>query len=898
MTFRLVTKLHEESEEIQVASLKYCMGAEAEDVLKTFGLSNEDEKKFEVVIKKFDEYFKPKVNVIRLRRIFQRRTQEHGETEEVYLRALFVAAEDCDFGELKKERIRDQFIAGILDERLAEKLEHLYLANRDKFTLELVTEFTRSYCDIREGRRQEKQTAMKEETVNLVKIPSSNDGKRKQYDGVSNASGYTMKGCDYCGSNHVKGNCPAYGRTCRKCNRRNHFAQVCKSKREVQSVQEVTQVPYNRQSSDEDIAFLGECDNEDGDQWFIPVRLGNSDINFKIDTGADVSVLNFNSYKSIEPSPCLLPPNKKLVTPNGALKCIGMFNMKVECNSVLFNEVFYVLTPNNCTNNLLSRKASLRSGIVKLLREVKIEEKLFGFGEWNTEPVEFHFKECAVPYSINTARNIGIPILEPVKEALEKMLAQEIIERVSEPTEWTSPIVPVVKDSNGEVKVRICVDYRKLNKSLKRSKFQIPTFDELVSKLSGAKFLSKLDAASGFYQIPLSEKARNFTTFITPFGRYRFKRLPMGINIAPEIYQRKMMELLEGIEGVLIYMDDVLIFGKDRASHDEILKLVLDRIESSGLKLNRDKCTFSSESVEFLGHIISSNGIKASPEKVSAIQSMIPPKNVKELQRLLGMINFLTRFVPNAQSILSPLNELLRKNVAWSWGATQDVAFEKIKHLISNSPVLAYFDPMKPTIVSADASAYGIGGVLLQKGNNGMKPIAFCSRALSETEMKYAQIEKECLASVFACEKFNMYLCGLEFELQTDHKPLVPLINNKNLSDCPLRCQRLLMRLARYSPHAVYVPGRFLVVADELSRNLKPQKSKEDKALVGEVESYARGGIKNLPVTSKTLLDIKEAQMNDNVLNKVIHYTLNGWDHEGDIRELSEYYAARGCLSA
>ena len=370
----------------------------------------------------------------------------------------------------------------------------------------------------------------------------------------------------------------------------------------------------------------------------------------------------------------------------------------------------------------------------------------------------------------------------------------------------------------------------------------------------------------------------------------------MGINIAPEIHQRKMMELLDGIEGVLIYMDDILIFGKDKASHDEILKLVLERIENSGLKLNRDKCIFCSESVQFLGHTISSNGIEASPDKVSAIKSLNPPNNVKELQRVLGMINFLTKFVPNAQSILSPLNELLRKDVAWSWGSTQNAAFEKIKHFLSNSPVLAYFDPRKQTIVSADASAYGIGGVLLQKGSQGLKPVAFCSRVLSDTERKYAQIEKECLASVFACEKFHMYLSGLEFELQTDHKPLVPLINDKKLSDCPLRCQRLLMRLARYSPDAVYVPGRFMVVADELSRNLNPQ-SKVDEVLVGEVESYARGGVKSLPVTSKTLLEIKGAQMNDIVLNKVIHYTLNGWDNEGDIRELSEYYAARGCLS-
>ena len=196
MTFRLVTKLHKESEDIQIASLKYCMGAEAEDMMKTFELSTEEAGKFDTVLKKFDEYFKPQINIIRLRRLFQRRTQESNETEEMYLRALFVAAEDCEFGNLKKERIRDQFIAGILDEKLAGKLEHLYLSNRETFTLELVTEYTRSYWDIKEGRKLER-CAMDE--VNFVKstgiLSRPTRMSSQEVDGA----------CGYCGIHHPKG---------------------------------------------------------------------------------------------------------------------------------------------------------------------------------------------------------------------------------------------------------------------------------------------------------------------------------------------------------------------------------------------------------------------------------------------------------------------------------------------------------------------------------------------------------------------------------------------------------------------------------------------------------------------------------------------------------------------
>ena len=253
------------------------------------------------------------------------------------------------------------------------------------------------------------------------------------------------------------------------------------------------------------------------------------------------------------------------------------------------------------SNNLLSRIASRKLGIVKFIGDLSLDDSLFGFGLWKTEPVRLHLKESAIPVAIYTARQVPFLLMQPVKQALLKMVEQDIIEPVTYPTEWSSGIVPVP----GKTKVRICIDFRKLNISLKREIFHIPTFDELSSKLAGVKVMSKLDAASGFFQIPLDGKSRDLTTFLTPFGRYRFKRLPMGINVAPEIYQRKMCELLEGIEGVLIFMDDIVVHGKSLEEHNNILEEVLKRIRESGLKLNKEKCEFSKNKLEFLGHEIS-----------------------------------------------------------------------------------------------------------------------------------------------------------------------------------------------------------------------------------------------------------------------------------------------------
>ena len=249
--------------------------------------------------------------------------------------------------------------------------------------------------------------------------------------------------------------------------------------------------------------------------------------------------------------------------------------------------------------------------------------------------------------------------------------------------------------------VRICVDFRKLNNNLKREVFHIPTFDELSCKLSDVKYLTKLDAASGFFQIPLEEHSRNLTTFLTPFGRYRFIRLPTGINIAPEIYQRKMYELFGDIDGVLICMDDVIVFGKSESEHDDTLKTVLDRIKAAGLKLNKKSVNSKSNHLSSWDIIFLIKGVSVSSDKIDAIKRLKPPKTVQELRRILGMFNFVTKFVKNAQSNLSPINELLKKDSSWCWETSQQSAFENMKKELCAAPALSYFDPNKPMIVSA-----------------------------------------------------------------------------------------------------------------------------------------------------------------------------------------------------
>ena len=337
-----------------------------------------------------------------------------------------------------------------------------------------------------------------------------------------------------------------------------------------------------------------------------------------------------------------------------------------------------------------------------------------------------------------------------------------------------------------------------------------------------------------------------------------------------------MTELLEGLPGVVCYLDDIIVIRRTLAEHDSNLCKVLEAIEKSGLKLNKDKCVFRQKEIEFLGHIISDNGVKISPEKVKAILELPQPTNVPELRCILGMVNFLARFLPRLQSVVQPLNLLLSKQNAWVWDQDQEAAFKSMKKILTSAPVLSYFDARRPTKVSADASSFGIGGVVLQKYDSCWRPVAFCPRTLSINKQKWGQVEKECLAAVWACERFHQFLIGIPFILQTDHKPLIPLLNCKELHAAPLRCQRLLMRLARFSLTAEYTSGKFMVVADTLSRAPISCGEEAVEGINLEVEDFIGGIICNLPVSRNQLQRIKEEQLKDSNLRQVIMHVLQG----------------------
>ena len=359
--------------------------------------------------------------------------------------------------------------------------------------------------------------------------------------------------------------------------------------------------------------------------------------------------------------------------------------------------------------------------------------------------------------------------------------------------QWVSNIVVVPKQSGG---IRLCCDYRELNKAIIRERHVLPKLEDTLNALRGSRYFAKIDAKSGFLQLSLAEDSWHLTTFITNARCFQFKRVPFGLSDINETFQRVMEEILFGIEGVEISIDDIIVHAY---TVDELivrLRRVFERCRQRNLKLNRGKCEFGLTEVKVLGHLVTNQGIKPDPAKTEAIRNTSVPKNVSELKSFLGLCSYVSKFIPPYADLVEPLRALTRKSVKWLWAEEQLQAFERLKEVLSSESVLIGFKLGCPTFLITDASPMGLGAVLMQRqGDNELKLVAYISRSLSPTEGRYSQIEREALACVWAVERSHNYLFGNEFVLCVDNRPLTSLLAPDSRKILPLRIQRLAWRL-------------------------------------------------------------------------------------------------------
>lgn len=422
----------------------------------------------------------------------------------------------------------------------------------------------------------------------------------------------------------------------------------------------------------------------------------------------------------------------------------------------------------------------------------------------NTKPV--YTKQYRIPNSTKSE----------LENQIKGLIKNDIIEECQ--SEWSSPILLVPKKSDNSSKRvwRLVIDYRKLNEKIMDDKFPLPNINEILDSLSGAVYFSHLDLSQSYYQVTLAPESRNVTAFTTNTGQYQMKRLPMGLKISPSAFSRVMTVAMSGLtyEKCFVYLDDLVIFGRNLDSHNKNLQDVFERLRKVNLKLNPQKCQFLKLELLYLGHVVSKDGVLPDPKKISVIKEYPVPQNSDDVKRFVAFCNYYRKFIKGFAEITVPLNQLCRKNIPFVWTTECEQSFQELKNKLVSPPILQYpnFSEENEFILQTDASGFAIGAVLCNKD---LRPVAYASRPLNKAEKNYPTIQKELLAVVWGTKYFRPYLFGRRFTIMTDHKPLIYLFSMKDPNS---RLLKFRLALEEYDYKIVYVKGKNNAVADALSR--------------------------------------------------------------------------------
>ncbi|XP_063830254.1 uncharacterized protein K02A2.6-like [Ostrinia nubilalis] len=759
-------------------------------------------------------------------------------------------------------------------------------------------------------------------------------GWRAQPPGPAARGGPSDAACGACGGqDHRHENCRYKEFICSRCRRRGHLRRVCPErgsqgdfKRGMHHVTEFTEDSAGEDAADERLTQAEEELFQLNLNGYKPVSLSllidGHNIVMEVDTGSAISCISeitYHKYFKINPiEPCKtilkfydgskikpLGTIKPQVKYNNVCKRLELFVIKGGTTSLLgrywLSELNISIPPfhkyqvsnNNCikdsNNNSLS---SLLDRYKELFEE--------GLGRFTGCKATLRVRSGAAPVFCRP-RALPYALRARVDAELDQMLAAGVIEPVDH-SDWATPLVPVRKADGG---LRICADYKiTLNPVLLVDRFPLPRIEDLLVGLKGAKMFSKIDLSQAYNQVEL-DSSNELTVINTHRGLFKYNRLVYGLSSSPGIFQRIMYNLLGDIPNVEIFLDDVIIAtgGGDR-EHLATLSKVLQRLHSHGMRLKRSKCSFMVDEVKYLGYLISKEGIKVDPEKVEAIKKIPRPRDVSELRSFLGLVNFYAKFVKNLSFILAPLYTLLKKNVPWRWNKEQEISFLHIKSILSSAEVLTHYDPEQPLYLTCDASARGIGGVLTQRsastadggaggaGAGRERPVIYVSRALTDAEKNYSQIDREALAIVFCLGKLHQYLYGRRFVLRTDHKPLVSIFGPKNgiPQMAASRLQRWAIKLAAYTYDIEFVSSKDNG-ADGLSRlpvSLKLPNTSDCLELPEQTYLHF--------AQNEMLLDyneLKKQTQRDAMLGRVLSYIRDGWPSNSEIKNLQPYFNRR-----
>ena len=880
----------------EVATFLSLIGADAYGVLRNMLAPDPPkDKSFEALKEILTAHYSPKPILIAERFKFHRRNQLESESIAQFVVELKRLALKCEFGVFLEEALRDRLVCGLRNVQIQKKL----LTERD-LTFKKAFETAQSMEMANKEDFRDVSSPL-DESVN--KVSKFNNGKPP-----SDGRGV----CFHCGQRHRPSACRFRAAQCFKCQKKGHVAKMCSfQKREPPStryVQDVSQVVNMNENALEVEVVEGEMVdlglysiNSRGKSGYqVQLLLEGKQVTMEVDTGSAVSIISETEYNNLFKNFPLQPTTLQLRTYSGEqLPLMGEFQVSVKYQSQEARLPLIVAKGNKPVllgRNWLEKLKLDWANIFKVTQEnaaVEITSRyaaLFesGFGHLKQFKASIKIQDHAKPIFLK-ARPVPYALKDKVEQELQRLEEEGIIYKVNQ-SEWAAPVVLVPKKDGS---LRVCGDYKTtVNQSAEVDQYPLPNAEDLFATLAGGRIFSKIDLSHAYQQVELDEESQEYLTINTHKGLYRYKRLPFGVSSAPAIFQRIMDQLLQGVKFTVCRLDDILVSGRSTEEHLEILEEVFKRLQEHGIRLNRAKCIFFQQGLEFLGHWIDVNGIRPLPQKMDAIVDAKSPTNVTELKSYLGLLNYYGKFVPDLATILHPLHDLLQKDATWKWTEECERAFVRSKEQLQGSPLLVHYDLKKPLRLACDASAYGVGAVISHVMENGEeRPIAFASRTLSASERNYSQIEKEALSIVFGVKKFHSYLYGRQFTLITDHKPLVTILGPKTgvPTLAAARMQRWALILAAYQYDIEYRKSAEHANADAMSRLV--QSTVKDEF---ETEAFVVSYVDELPITAG---DLASATGKDPVLARVYDMTLHGWPQAIEDPLLQPYFSRREELS-
>ena len=842
--------LDKQSQAKQVQALTLCFSRETVTIVDNLGLTGAQRGNAKEIITGIQRYVEGQINESVERRNFRRRSQQQGESFDDFLVSLRELAKTCNFcsDQCTQKNIRDQIIEGLMDGDTVEDL-----LKEKNLTLDTTITKCRGQ-EAAKRQRAEITTNTPETSIQSIRRARPNSTTPTQPSQV----------CPGCGANFHKGGrkqCPAYNLTCHSCHKIGHFAKVCRARR-VPLTTPHAQTPPNPVT----MAIYVPTHHKDQSPQIRTSRMssngnivpaptievhmsslnGATKVQALPDSGADISVAGKAALEQLgehrdnlllsELTPkaangtSMRPIGKLPVTfALGEQKHVDDLHIYHDVKGVLLSwraaKGLHILPedypqPSNPTPVQLCTTRVHTATSQDIMKEFP---SVFDGRIKTMEGENFHIslRSNAKPFCVKTPRSIPFAYRDKLKSELDLLQEQGIIAPITEPTEWCAPIVITPKKDSDSI--RMCVDLSHLNKYVKRERYQSATPAQAVADIAAdsAKIFTKLDAMKGYHQCPLDEESQLLTTFITPFGRFKYLRAPYGISSISEHYNRRMDEAFAGLTGFRRIVDDVIIYDSNPEQHSDHVRTFLQRCADKKITLNTNKWEFSQTKVDFAGFTISAEGYHIDSSITTAISMFPTPSNRTDLRSFFGLANQLSASTSALAGLLAPLRPLLSTKNEFIWSKELDQAFVNAKQSLTSAPTLAFFDPSKATRLCTDASRQGLGFVLQQKHEDNWVLIQAGSRFLSDAETRYAVIELELLAVTWAIIKCKMFLAGLpHFTIITDHHPLIPILNNYRLDEIENpRLQRMKTRIMAYNYTAEWIKGVLNHAPDALSRN-------------------------------------------------------------------------------